>query len=164
MEKTDMSDHQDQSTGGGTPTELFTTVPVDLFRMGNASGPRLDNIREQDVPITTVRVGDQDVEMVSPEGGISTFDDYRAKPGKWWKIPSGVTLPQTIRIVKDGYNRQMRAWHYSVRPAYLMPKLTFAEGLRSLANHAMPMFTQPINQDKSGNQNQGGGTSKTGVG
>ena len=32
-----------------TPSELFTNVPVDLFRMGNASGPRLDNVRPQDV-------------------------------------------------------------------------------------------------------------------
>ncbi len=32
-----------------TSEDMFTNVPVDLFWMGNASGPRLDDVRPQDV-------------------------------------------------------------------------------------------------------------------
>lgn len=149
-----MSDHSPPD--GGTVVDLFTTVPVDLFRMGNASGPRLDNVRPQDVPTEMVSTGSGEVEMVSPEGGISTFDDYRAKPGKWWKIPSGVVLPPEIRIVKDGYNRQMRAYHYSLRPARLMAKLTFIAALKELATHATPMFSRSITEAGDGSVKTGG--------
>ena len=131
--------------GGGTVDELFTTVPVDLFRSGNSSSPRLDNIRAQDVPIEDMRFSTGEVKrMVRPDGGISTFDGYVAKPGvKWWKIPKGTKLPETIRVVKDHYNKAMRATHYSLRPARLMTLLEFSEGLRELAKSAVPMFTLP---------------------
>ncbi len=131
--------------GGGTVSDMFTTVPVDLFRAGNASGPRLDNIRDKDISITVVKVGGEDIRMVSPEGGLSTFGGYVQRPGvKWWKIPSGTKLPQSIRVVKDHYNKEMRAYHYSLQPARLMTLLEYAEGLKELALSAVPMFTQPI--------------------
>ena len=58
-----------------TPGEMFTNVPVDLFRMGNASGPRLVNVRPQDVDIVDEKLpSGQVIRMVHPRGGISTFD------------------------------------------------------------------------------------------
>ena len=36
-----MSEHSDAKSSG---LFLYTTVPVNLFRMGNASGPRLDRV------------------------------------------------------------------------------------------------------------------------
>lgn len=139
----------DGKEGGGTVEDMFTTVPVDLFRAGNASGPRLDNIREQDINIQILKVGGQDLRMVSAEGGISTFGGYVQKPGvKWWKIPAGTKLPKSIRVVKDHYNTAMQAYHYSLQPARLMTLLEFAEGLKELALFAVPMFTQQITSTK----------------
>lgn len=125
------------------PGELFTTVPVDLFRMGNASGPRLDNVRPRDVVFEEVTLGDGSVvKMVKPEGGISTFDAINPRmPGKWWRIPSGTQLPDTIRVVRDQTVSGTTITHYSLRPARYMTLLEFVTGLQSLATKAVPMFT-----------------------
>lgn len=141
----------DQPAAGGVVIDLFTTVPVNLFRSGNASGPRLDNLRDKDVTTTVVRVGDQDIEMVEPAGGISTFDNYdQTRGGKWWKIPAGTALPDSIRVKKDHFNRHMGATHYSIQPARLMSKHEFVDGLRRVAEHAIPMFGAAVNATQSG--------------
>lgn len=122
---------------------LYTTVPVNLFRLGNASGPRLDNIRPQDVPTYEVGTGENAVKHVKPDGGISTFDGMdKTRPGKWWCIPANVVLPDTVRITKDHKTREGLT-HYSLRPSRVMALLTFAEGLRAIAEKAVPMFTVP---------------------
>ena len=122
---------------------LFTNVPVDLFRMGNASGPRLDNVRDTDVPFEEIRVGDGHiVRMVKPDGGISTFDAINPRlPGKWWRIPAGTMLPDTIRVVRDQRDPRTRITHYSLRPTRYMTLLQFVSGLQELATKAQPMFT-----------------------
>jgi Tse2 ADP-ribosyltransferase toxins len=126
-----------------TPSELFTNVPVDLFRMGNASGPRLDNVRPQDVDIVEANLPNgQVVRMVHPRGGISTFDGVNQRlPGKWWRIPAGTILPDTIRIVRDQRDPRTQLTHYSIRPTRYMTLVEFVSGLQTLAMKAVPMFT-----------------------
>lgn len=123
--------------------ELFTSVPVDLFRLGNSAGPRLDNIRPQDVDTEDVTLPSGEiVRMVHPRGGISTFDGInRRMPGKWWRIPSGTVLPDTIRVVRDQTDPRSGITHFSIRPTNTMSLLTFVAGLQALALHAQPMFT-----------------------
>ena len=129
----------------GLPAALFTVVPVDLFRMGNASGPRLDNIRPEDVPIEIVGAGASAVRMVRPDGGISTFDgiDPRMADRKWWCIPASAVLPDSLRLKRDTRNPVNGLTHYSIRPARYMTLLEFADGLRILAAKATLVFLPP---------------------
>jgi hypothetical protein len=138
-----------------TPGELFTMVPVDLFRMGNASGPRLDNVRSQDVDFAEEKLPNgQVIRMVHPRGGISTFDGInRKRPGKWWRIPANTVLPDTIRVVRDQRDPFTQLTHYSLRPARYMTLLEFVSGLQILALKAVPMFTL---QGGSGESETGG--------
>ncbi len=138
-----------------TPDEMFTNVPVDLFRMGNASGPRLDNVRPQDVDIVDEKLpSGQVIRMVHPRGGISTFNGInRRLPGKWWRIPAGTTLPDTIRVVRDQRDPLTQLTHYSLRPTHYMTLLEFVGGLQILAMKAVPMFTV---QGGSGESQTGG--------
>jgi hypothetical protein len=138
-----------------TPGEMFTNVPVDLFRMGNASGPRLVNVRPQDVDIVDEKLpSGQVIRMVHPRGGISTFDGInRRLPGKWWRIPAGTTLPDTIRVVRDQRDPLTQLTHYSLRPTHYMTLLEFVGGLQILAMKAVPMFTV---QGGSGESQTGG--------
>jgi hypothetical protein len=138
-----------------TPAELFTNVPVDLFRMGNASGPRLENVRPQDVDFEDLTLPNgQVMRMVHPRGGISTFDGINPKrPGKWWRIPSGTVLPDAIRVVRDLRDPLAGLTHYSLRPTRYMTLLEFVAGLQILAVKAEPMFNL---QGGSGESQSGG--------
>ena len=138
-----------------TPEDMFTNVPVDLFRMGNASGPRLDKVRPQDVDFVDEKLANgQVVRMVHPRGGISTFDGVNPRlPGKWWRIPAGTMLPDTIRVIRDQRDPRTQITHYSLRPARYMTLLEFVGGLQVLAMKAMPMFTV---QGGSGESQTGG--------
>jgi hypothetical protein len=139
----------------GIPGELFTNVPVDLFRMGNATGPRLDNVRSQDVDIVDETLPNgQTLRMVHPRGGISTFDGINPRrPGKWWRIPADTVLPDTIRVVRDQRDPVTRLTHYSLRPTRYMTLLEFVSGLQALALKAVPTFTL---QGGSGESQTGG--------
>jgi Tse2 ADP-ribosyltransferase toxins len=137
------------------PDEMFTNVPVDLFRIGNASGPRLDNVRPQDVDIVDEKLpSGQVIRMVHPRGGISTFNGInRRLPGKWWRIPAGTTLPDTIRVVRDQRDPLTQLTHHSLRPTHYMTLLKFVGGLQILAMKAVHMFTV---QGGSGESQTGG--------
>jgi hypothetical protein len=143
-----MSEHSDAKSSG---LVLYTTVPVNLFRMGNASGPRLDNVRDQDVPSETVGEGKAAVRMVRPDGGISTFDgiDKSLADRKWWCIPADIMLPDTIRLVRDKRNPKTGLTHYSIRPARYMTMLEFADGLKAQATKAKLVFTGVSSDAKS---------------
>ena len=126
-----------------TSSDLFTRVPVDLFRLGNASGPRLDNIRSKDADIVEHKFSDGSTkQMVKPSSGISTFDaiNPKLKGDKWWCIPAGTRLPDTIHVVMDRRDPITKIAHYLLRPARYMTLLEFAESLRELAQHAERMF------------------------
>ncbi len=125
-----------------TPGELFTTIPVELFRRGNTAGARLDNVRPTDVDIVKETMPNGEViRMVHPRGGISTFDRIHPRmPGKWWRIPAGTTVPDTIRVVRDKPDPVNQVTHYSLRPTHYMTLLAFITGLQTLALKAQPMF------------------------
>lgn len=127
--------------------DLFTSAPLDLFRLGNASGPKLalENIRPRDVNIKPVKFdGGDTVNMVEPVGGLSTFDaiNPRLKGTKWWRIPKGTVMPDTIRVVKDRTDPGTGITHYSLRPARLMTLLEYAEGLKELRKSAVECFAR----------------------
>lgn len=70
-----------------------------------------------------------------PRGG-STFDKPGAFGHKHWdyyKIPAGVELPNGLAIVRDEFNEQYGAVHYTIAPAWDMPLANFQALLNILA-------------------------------
>jgi hypothetical protein len=145
-----MSSALGSSSADNVTPNLFTLVPVDLFRTGNGGSPKLDHVRlDKDIETAKVTIAGETIVVVKPKtGGISTFDSSTYMVGKVWKIPAGTKLPPTIIVVKDHYNKQMKATHYSISPAYEMPLATYVLGLRELATSAVPMFMTAIKTGK----------------
>lgn len=135
---------------------MFTAVPIDLFRMGNTAGPRLDNVRLGKDVLVETRIDEKGREfcVVLPGGGMSTFDgiDSDIAKAKWWKIPAGTELPDTIKIVKDTRKKLKNnkfITHYSLRPAFEMTLETYVNALKDLATRAV-FVSLPMVNDHGG--------------
>jgi hypothetical protein len=101
-------------------------TPVALYRQGNASSPRMDNVR----PNKDITVYEQQGELWVmltlekarlPEG-ISTFDT----PGSgknWWKLEIGTDIPPELELVND------RPGHWLFQPSRPMPLVQYKEFL-----------------------------------
>jgi hypothetical protein len=99
-------------------------TPVDLYRMGNALSPRLDNIRDQDIQM--YEDGDR-TWVAANSGGISTFS-VRRNSKNWWKLDQGTEIPNELRVVND------HGSHWLWEPSYSMPIDTYREALQSVGN------------------------------
>ena len=69
--------------------------------------------------------------------GLSTFDQKGLPKGKDWeyyKIPQGTVLPVGLAVIRDEYNTNFKATHYTIAPAYDMPLSQFKARLQLLAN------------------------------
>lgn len=96
---------------------------TDLFRLGNASNARMDNVRDKDVTITEK---DGEKWVKAKEGGISTFSVSSGKD-KEWKAPAGATYPADVYVYNDRGN------HWSWAPNKDM-KLSDFTGLMATCN------------------------------
>jgi hypothetical protein len=91
--------------------------------------------RKADITITTIN----EVEWVHVKDrprGLSTFDKPGLPRGRDWeyyKIPKGTKLPAGLVIVRDEYNEDYRATHYTLAPATDMPLEHFKGLLTQLA-------------------------------
>lgn len=101
----------------------------DVFRLGNATSPRLDHIRKHDIPI----VSNDGKEMVFPDtGGISVFNIIHPRlHGIWWKCPAGTTYPEELTIICERDYGGLR--HYLIQPSYQMELRQYLEALREFA-------------------------------
>ena len=73
-------------------------TPVDLYRSGNAAGPRMDRIRPTDIQIIQKNA----VDWVDPAtGGISTFDQQIWAARTWWMIPKGTAFSDLLVVRND---------------------------------------------------------------
>ena len=75
---------------------------TDLYRNGNSTSPRMDNVRplkdgKGDIAIEN-REGVQWVEGGS--GGISTFNRPRREKN-WWELPEGSDIPDQLMVTAD---------------------------------------------------------------
>ena len=99
---------------------------IDLYRIGNASGPRLDHVRERDI----VHVVRQGVTWVrAGTGGVSTFDTPGPLRGRWWVLSAGYDYGPLLIVWND------HGSHWSWEPARDMP-LTEYRTLLGAANGA----------------------------
>src|SRR5262245_53608621 len=74
-------------------------TPVDLFRAGNAGGPRLDHVRPNR-DIAAYRQGGVDW-VRAGTGGVSTFASRKPWGGIWWRLPAGTTHSDLLLVYND---------------------------------------------------------------
>jgi RHS repeat-associated protein len=103
-----------EEPNGGTMTGETTK---DLYRGGNASGPRIDNLRPP-ASDGTLRELDPDGN-VQPGMGPSTFEEPLGR-GKWWQLPAGTEIPEGIQIINDN------GTHWVISPTETMMGSEFA--------------------------------------
>ena len=99
-----------------TTSVMATTVQVDLYRGGNASSPRMDNVRDTDV----LKYKNGNTEWVrAKQRGISTSGNTPSNQKNWWKVPKGTVVSNDIYIVNDHDD------HWAWAPAKDMPLSDF---------------------------------------
>lgn len=119
--------------------DLFM-APEDLYRLGNATSPRLTNVRRPK-DIDTIEVNG--ILMVVANGkGVSLFTKQRldATPmsGWVWKIPRNTIVPSGLKLIND------RPGHYSICPASNMPLEEFKGLLAKLALKCQKVFKKQV--------------------
>jgi hypothetical protein len=110
-------------------------TPLDLFRSGNASGPRLDRVR--------INIADPDVDtyvdqagttwVVANGKGVSSWDapdpSWRGKP---WRLPRGETYSDLLLLWNDDPG------HWTWVAAADMPLVDYEEALRVVGAKFVP--------------------------
>lgn len=110
-------------------TDIFELVEKPAYRPGGLPRPA-------DIRIERGKDGRQWVRVEYFPRGISTFDKARTFKGASWeyyRLEAGTELPIGLALVKDGYNRNYGAIHYTIAPAWDMPLDHFKRLLRTLA-------------------------------
>jgi hypothetical protein len=133
-------DQVDRYFEGVTPLNLWRALNVrlnqhpfqfveDPFVLSNGRP------RPADITIETVS-GQKWVKITDRPRGISTFDKPGVPRGKNWeyyRIPMGTRLPDGLAIVRDEFNENFGATHYTIAPAFDMPLARFKMLLNQMA-------------------------------
>ena len=106
---------------------------VDLYRSGNANGPRLANLRLKDTrpldPDIDTELDGSGTEMVkSASGGVSLWERRDKNWSKVWKLPNGTVYPSELTIWCDN------SPHWLVSPARDMALAQYVRALAALGN------------------------------
>lgn len=91
--------------------------------------------RKADIKIANINGTDWVLVKDRPRG-LSTFDKPGLPKGRDWeyyKIPKGTKLPVGLVVVRDEFNEDYRATHYTLAPATDMPLDHFKALLTQLA-------------------------------
>lgn len=104
-----------------------------VYRLGNASSPKMDNVR-------TVK----DADLFKKNGhdwvkghtkGVSTFTNPKAQKGdKEWKLPVGSSYPAELHPVNDHGD------HVSWQASHDMPLADYIRALQTLGQHFKKTF------------------------
>jgi hypothetical protein len=100
----------------------MAATALDLYRMGNAAGARLDHVR----PGRDVHVFERDgAEWVEGRsGGVSTFSRMGVQPAIWWRLPVGSSFDEVRLVLWNDHGQ-----HWSWEPARDMPLSEYREAL-----------------------------------
>ena len=115
-------------------------APEDLFRLGNATDPRLTHIRRPK-DIDTVEINGLLVVIANGKGiSLATEERISKSPvsGWVWKISKGTQMPQGLRLIND------RPGHYSICPMSNMPLDEFKGLLSKLALKCQKVFKKQV--------------------
>ena len=94
--------------------EASIRIDIDLYRAGNASSPRLDNVRDRDI----VKFKDSEsglTKVRGMSGRISTFTVPKPE-ANWWCIKAGTPVPPKLVITRDTTDPKTHITHYTIRP------------------------------------------------
>ena len=105
-------------------SSIAGTLSVDLYRGGNASSPRLDNVRDKDVTKYIGKNGK--IWVKGKQEGISTFSAYPKDPKNQWKIAKGTSYSSNLYIYKESGD------HWLIAPAKDMPLDDYLKHLGTL--------------------------------
>jgi hypothetical protein len=114
-------------------------VPQDLYRSGNSSSPRLDNVRinrgpgNSDDVKTAVMNGF--VYVYPNSGGVSVFSmpNYTLN-SKWWKCPAHIILPSQLILIHDSTSNT-GVKHFTLSPKYVMRLEEYKKLLLRFSTH-----------------------------
>jgi hypothetical protein len=97
-------------------------TPVDLYRAGNSTGPRMDHVRRnRDIAV----IQQNGVDWVNPQqGGVSTRERIYWPAPHWWRILQNTSFTDLLVVRKD------HSGHWVWEPSQGME---FAEYVRLLA-------------------------------
>jgi hypothetical protein len=95
--------------------EASMKIDVDLYRSGNASSPRFDNVRDKDI-VKFKDPGTGLTKVKGMSGGISTFTAPRPE-NNWWWIRAGTVVPASLVVTRDHTDPKTNITHYTIRPA-----------------------------------------------
>jgi len=102
---------------------------TDLYRLGNASSPKMDNVRDNDIKSYTV----DGVQWVrAGTGGISTFSD-RPSGRNCWLLVSGSPIPVDLTVINDHGD------HWSWAPRFDMTLDDYKNELNEAAKNFRPL-------------------------
>ena len=105
-------------------------TPVDLYRAGNATGPRMDHVRSgRDIVVTQIGGADWVYPMC---GGVSTVEKMHRQFKTWWHIPQG-TIFTDLLVVRNDYTN-----HWSWEPAQAMEISEYVRLLAGLNAEFVP--------------------------
>jgi hypothetical protein len=107
-----------------------TQTTVDLFRMGNSSGPKLVTER---APRIGVDIYPDENGMIAPGQGESSTFERMNKPAKWWQLPAGTQLPDGLQVRND------TPGHWLIEPSRSMSVEEFRQLLLQITGW------QPVN-------------------
>jgi hypothetical protein len=102
-------------------------TPCPLYRQGNATSPRMDNVRiNKDVATFetsgVIWVFDTLTDARSP-GGISTFANL-GRGKNWWKLDEYIDIPIDLKLINDRDN------HWLWQPSQVMTIDSYRDALR----------------------------------
>jgi hypothetical protein len=99
-------------------------VPVELFRCGNGTSPKLTRV-PPGLDITTI-VDANGVTTVLPNtGGVSSFDSKSVMQGQWWKIGKGEWYDFRLVLCQGAHG------HWTWGPLHQMPLDQYVLGLQA---------------------------------
>ncbi|GLQ31065.1 hypothetical protein [Litoribrevibacter albus] len=113
----------------------FYLIPEEIFRMGNASEPKLSNVRARDV--NTMEVNGIRV-IIANGKGVSVFDKVginESPMNGWvWRFPPNCNLPAGLKFVQD------KPHHYCIAPIQNMPVDKYKGLLEEMALKAQRVY------------------------
>ena len=108
--------------------EYLYLAQEDLYRLGNATGPRLDNVRPGDVT-TYERNGVMFVQATGVGISLLTEDSAARRSGWLWRIPKNTHLPTGLALNHN------TAAHYFLCPVADMTMDRYRALLSEVALH-----------------------------
>jgi hypothetical protein len=104
-------------------------TPIPLYRQGNATSPRMDNVRIDKDIATFEELGVIWVLATLLDncsaGGISTFGNL-GKGKNWWRLEANIDIPPELKLINDHDN------HWLWQPSQIMAIDTYRDALRSI--------------------------------